>query len=84
MSTLLTYYNPLEFLLRYVSIVGIIIAIVGCSILMMAKRITIAKRHSSVIDKNDKLYFTLQMVGITLILIAMIIIALPINATLYR
>ena len=36
------------------------------------------------IDKNDKLYVKLKYVGIGLIIVGMILIALPLEATLYR
>lgn len=83
MSTILGV-TPLEFLLRYTVITGIIIAIVGTAILFMAKHITRAKRGTDEVDKNDKLYITLLIVGLMFVLIGMIIIALPIDATFYN
>lgn len=76
--------EPLEFLLRYSVITGVILAIIGTAICMMAKRITMAKRNQVEIDKKDKLYVTLMLLGLAFILIGMIIIALPIDATFYR
>ena len=76
--------EPLEFLLRYTVISGIVCAIIGTAICMMAKRITMAKRSKVEIDKKDKLYVGLQCVGLCFILLGMIIIALPVEATLYR
>ena len=76
--------EPLEFLLRYSVITGIIIAIIGTAICMTAKRITMAKRKQVEIDKKDRLYVTLMLLGLAFILIGMIIIALPIDATFYR
>ena len=76
--------EPLEFLLRYSVITGIIIAIIGTAICMMAKRITMAKRNQIEIDKKDRLYTMLLLLGLAFILIGMIIIALPIDATFYR
>ena len=84
MSNILSFVSPLEFLLRYTVIIGIVIAVVGVSILFMAKRITLAKRNTDILDKSDKLYQALLIVGIALILVAMIIIALPIENTFYK
>ena len=83
MSLLMSFESPLEFLLRYTVIAGIIVAIVGTAICMLAKRITMAKRDQDYVDKSDKLYSTLQMLGLAFILIGMIMIALPIDATFY-
>ena len=59
-------------------------AIIGTSICMMAKRITMAKKQQVEISKKDRLYTTLQFVGLGLILLGMICIALPFEATFYR
>ena len=83
MSLLLSFSSPLEFLLRYTVITGIIIAIIGTAICMLAKRITIAKRDQDFVSKGDRLYSTLMFLGIALILVGMIFIALPIDATFY-
>lgn len=82
--TLFLAMEPLEFLLRYNVIAGVIIAIIGTAICMMAKRITMAKRKQVEIDKKDRLYATLMFLGLGFILVGMIIIALPIDATFYR
>jgi len=84
MSLLLSFVSPLEFLLRYTVIVGIIVATIGASICFMAKRITMAKRNVVQINKQDKLYVTLMLVGISLILLGMIIMVLPIEGTFYK
>lgn len=83
MNTLLTFVSPIEFLLRYTVIIGVIIAIIGVAILISAKRITMAKRKQDEVSKNDPFYTALRMVAICFILVGMIVIALPINATLY-
>lgn len=83
MSTLLTFVSPLEFLLRYTVITGIVIAVIGASICFMAKRITMAKRKSDEISKSDRLYVGLMVTGICFILVGMIIMVLPIDATFY-
>ena len=76
--------QPLEFLLRYTVITGIIIAIIGTALCMTAKRITMAKRQQVEINKKDKLYSTLMLLGLSFILVGMIVMVLPIEATFYR
>ena len=76
--------DPLEFLLRYNVIVGVIFAIIGAAICMMAKRITMAKRQQVEINKNDKYYVRLQLIGVAFIILGMICIALPLETSLYR
>ena len=83
MSTFLSFVSPWEFLLRYTVVIGMVIAIIGVAMCLMAKRITMAKRNTDVVDKRDKLYSGIIFIGVSLILLAMIIIALPIEATLY-
>ena len=82
--TLFLALEPLEFLLRYNVIVGIFFAIIGTSICMMAKRITMTKRQQVEIDSKDKLYVGLKFVGLALILLGMICIALPFEISFYR
>lgn len=82
--TLLLAMEPLEFLLRYTVITGIVFAIIGTAICMLAKRITMAKRKQVEINPKDKLYTTLVFLGVALILIGMIIMVLPIEVTFYR
>ena len=82
--TLFLAMEPLEFLLRYTVITGVLIAIIGTSILMMAKRITMAKRKQIEINKSDRFYTTLILLGVSFILIGMIIMVLPIEATFFR
>lgn len=84
MSLLLSFVNPLEFLLRPTVIVGIILAIIGTSLCFMAKRITMSKHNVDAVDKNDKLYVALMLIGVAFVLVGMIVIALPVNTTLYR
>lgn len=82
--TLFLAMEPLEFLLRYTVITGMLIAIIGTALCMLAKRITMAKRNQVEINKKDKLYVTLMLLGLAFILIGMIIMVLPIEATFYR
>ena len=83
MSNILSFISPLEFLLRYTVITGVVLAIIGTAICFLAKSITLSKRHTEVLDKSDKLYQALLFTGIAFILIGMIVIALPVDATFY-
>lgn len=76
--------EPLEFLLRYNVIAGMVVAIIGTAICMMAKRITMAKKGQVEIDKNDSTYVKIKYLGIGLVIVGMILIALPFEASLYR
>ncbi len=81
MSMILSFVNPLEFLLRYTVIAGMIIAAIGTAMCMLAARITNAVRDTEKVNKQDKLYVALMMIGMCLILLGLIVIALPINGT---
>ncbi len=83
MNNLLSFVNPLEFLLRYTVIIGVILAIIGVAILCSAKRITMAKRKQDEISKNDSFYMALIIIGAGLVIAGMIVMVLPISATLY-
>lgn len=82
--TLFLAMEPLEFLLRYTVIAGIFIAIIGTTLCMTAKRVTMAVKKQVEINKKDRLYVTLMFLGLAFILIGMIIMVLPIEATFYR
>lgn len=84
MSTLLSFVSVWEFLLRYTVIFGIVVAAIGVAICMLAKRITMFKRRTDEINKNDKLYQGLLIAGICVILLGLILIALPIENTFYK
>jgi len=84
MNMLLSFVNPLEFILRYTVIAGMLIAIAGVVLCLLAKRITMAVRKQDQISKSDRLYVTLMLLGLGFLLIGMIIIALPIDATFYK
>lgn len=83
MNLLLSFERPLEFLLRYTVITGILLAIIGTALCLLAKRITISKRGTTEIQKNDSLYLTLLVTGLCFILLGVIFIALPIPDTFY-
>lgn len=76
MSKLLQFVSIWEFLLRYTVIIGVVIAILGVACCFSAKMFN--KKEG---DNNHSL---LIITGIVLILLGMIIMVLPIEATLYR
>lgn len=79
----LRFTNPLEFLLRYTVITGVVVAIIGLTLCFIAKQLTMKKRKTTEINKNDKFYVGVMLTGCALVLIGMILIALPIEATFY-
>lgn len=83
MSTLLSFVSPLEFLLRYTVITGIIISALGVAVCLLGKRITLLKRKTEELDKSDKFYVTIMTLGFGLIMAGMIVMILPIEATFY-
>lgn len=83
MNMLLSFTSPMEFLLRYTVITGIIIAIIGTAMCFTAKRITLAKRKTDFLDKSDRLYVTIMLLGVAFILVGMIVMVLPIENTFY-
>lgn len=75
--------HPMEFVLRYNVIAAMIVAGIGVGLLFSAKRIT---RHTQKIDKvekDNKFLQKIQAVGWLLVLIGMIIMILPFEATLF-
>jgi len=83
MSLLMSFVNPLEFILRYTVITGIIICVCGVALCLMCKRIVMAVKKQDVINKSDRAYTTIMLLGLAFILIGMIIMVLPIEATFY-
>ncbi|MCQ2565136.1 MAG: hypothetical protein MJ152_04715 [Clostridia bacterium] len=75
--------SPLEWLCRYTVIIGVVLCMFGLALCILAKFITLAVRKTEELNKNDRLYLTLFVVGICLIMIGMISIALPIEASFY-
>lgn len=84
MSTLLSFVSPWEFILRYTVLAGMVFMSFGVALLLLAQKITMVVRKSDSIDKNDKLLTTLKFVGLGLILLGMIVMVLPVEATLYK
>ncbi|MBO5954418.1 MAG: hypothetical protein J6Q13_00435 [Clostridia bacterium] len=82
--TLFLAMEPLDFLLRYTVFAGVIIMIIGTALCMTAKRVTMAVKKQVEINKKDRLYVTLMLLGLAFIMIGMIIMVLPIEATFYR
>ena len=83
MSLILSFVNPLEFLLRYTVITGVIVCAIGVAVCLMAKRIVLAVRKTDYVDGKDKLITTIMLLGLGFILAGMVIMVLPIEATFY-
>ena len=83
MNMLLSFVNPLEFLLRYTVIAGVIVAIIGAAMCFLAKHITLSIRKTDILNNQDRIYVTILSLGVGFILVGMILIALPIEATFY-
>lgn len=84
MSTFLSFVSVWEFLLRYTVIAGMGVSAIGVAICMLAKRITMFKRRTDTLMKNDKLYQGLLIAGVCFILLGLILIALPIESTFIK
>lgn len=54
-------------------IVGIILAVLGFSIVLLAKRITLAIRKKDKIENNDNIYLTLLGFALVLILAGLLV-----------
>ena len=76
MSNILQFASAWEFLLRYNVIAGVVIAMVGVACYLSAKMF-----NNSDETNNHQV---LKITGIVLVLIGMVAIALPLEATLYR
>ena len=83
MSLILSFVNPLEFLLRYTVITGVIVCAIGVAVCLMVKRIVLAVRKTDYVDGKDKLFTTIMLLGLGFILAGMVIMVLPIEATFY-
>lgn len=65
----------MEWLENPLAIVGVVLAAVGLAMAFIAKRITKAVRHKSDIDSNDKVYVSLCLTGLILVIVALILVA---------
>ena len=75
--------HPMEFVLRYNVIVAMLIAGVGVGLLFSAKKITKYNQKIDKVEKDNKFYQKIQAAGWLLVLIGMIIMILPFEATLF-
>lgn len=75
--------HPLEFVLRYNVIVAMLIAGVGVGLLFSAKKITKYNQKIDKVEKDNKFYQKIQAAGWLLVLIGMIVMILPFEATLF-
>lgn len=75
--------HPLEFVLRYNVIAAMLIAGVGVGLLFSAKKITKFNQKIEKVEKDNKFYQKIQAAGWLLVLIGMIVMILPFEATLF-
>ena len=66
-----------EFIQKGNVIVGIILAILGVAIWLLAVNITKAVRQTTAIKQNDTVLVTCRVIGLVALLIGMVLIALP-------
>ena len=83
MSLVLAFVSPLEFLLRYTVIIGMIISSLGVAVCFMSKSLALKKSQKEQLDKTDKFYVRVVSIGFSLILAGMIVMILPFEATFY-
>ena len=83
MSLILSFVSPLEFLLRYTVIIGMLISAIGVALCAVAKKVTLLKSKKNELDKSDKLYIRMISIGFLLILAGMIVMILPYESTFY-
>ena len=64
-----------DLLSNSLAVVGVALAAVGLAMVLIAKRITRAVRHSSKVDTSDKLYVSICTLGLITILVALVIVS---------
>ena len=65
----------MEWLENPLAVLGVVLAAVGLATAFIAKRITKAIRHQDTIASNDKIYVSLCLFGLVLVLVALILVA---------
>lgn len=70
---LLSFDSFIELFSHTNVVVGIILAILGFSIVLLAKRVTLAVRKKDKIENNDNLYLGLLGVALLLILVGLLV-----------
>ena len=83
MSLILSFVSPLEFLLRYTVIIGILISSVGVALCLMAKKLSSNNSEEGQSNKQTSVYEKMGTIGFALVLVGMIVMILPFEATLY-
>lgn len=70
---LLSFDSFIELFSHTNVVVGIILAILGFSIVLLAKRVTLAVRKKDKIENNDNLYLGLLGIALLLILVGLLV-----------
>lgn len=71
--SLLAFVDLLTRLNQVNVIVGIILAVVGLSMIFLAKRFTRACRKTDDVEDNDRLYVALKIIGLILVVAGLIV-----------
>lgn len=66
-----------EFVQKGNVIVGLILSILGLACVLLAKSITVNVRHTKAIKSNDTVFMSCSIIGLTVLLLGMVLIALP-------
>lgn len=77
MNTSLLLVDLLTRLNTLTVIIGMIVAVVGISLVFLAKRLTRAFKRTDDVADNDKLYTALKIIGLVFILAGLILVAIP-------
>ena len=75
--------HPMEFVLRYNVIIAMIIAGIGVGFLFSARKITRYVKKVDVVAKDNKFFQKIRAFGWLLVLVGLIIMILPFEATLF-
>ena len=73
MNSLLAFVDLLTRLNQINVIIGIILAVVGLSVVFLAKRITVSVRKTDDVSDDDKVHVTLKIIGLILVIAGLIV-----------
>ncbi len=73
MNSLLAFVDLLTRLNQINVIIGIILAVVGLSVVFLAKRITVSIRRTDDVSDDDKVHVTLKIIGLILVIAGLIV-----------
>lgn len=74
-NTITLLANIADWLANPLAVLGVVLASIGLATAFVARRVTKAVRHTKEIDNSDRLYVTLCLFGLVLVLVALILVA---------